>query len=313
MKYIGDLITESRRDTNNTDTTGISTEDFLRYANYAQDRLFGLILQTSPMSFQATKEISLVADQEAYTILDNVYLGERIVMVEYSPTGLTRDYYKIYEVGLSYRDNYPQPRPVNYIRQNGQVLLRPIPSAASGTIRVTYERDLDDVGTRRGQVNGTPSGTTIDLTHGTFGAPSTSDEALFVKDAYICISDGFGNVMLRNGIISSYNAGTDAITLAANASTYLVGSYTLANLADGYLTVGQYTTTHSNLKNPCERYLVAYMNWKILGRDTAGAAKSKVFEAEVELIEKELIQSYQLPDKDEDSIQIENPDLLLQD
>ena len=308
---MSDLISESRRDSNNTDTTGISTEDFLRYANYGQEAIFGKILQTSPMSFQAESEISIVADQEAYDIPDNVYLGERIVNVEYSATGLTRDYFKLYEVSLSFRNTYPSLRPQNYIRRNGQILLRPTPNQSGGTLRVTYERQLDSVDTRRGQVNGTPSGAVIDLTHGTFGAPSTTDEALLVANAYVCISDAFGNVMLRNGLVSSYVAGTDALTLAANVSTYLVGSYTLANLADGYLTIGQYTTTHSKLKKVCERYLVAYMNWKALSRDAATREKSELFREEKMDLEKEIVESYKLPDKDEDSIQLENPDLML--
>lgn len=311
MKYVGDLISQSRRDSNNTDTTGISTEDFLRYANYGQEGIFGKILQTSPMSFQAESEISIVAEQEAYSIPDNVYLGERIVNVEFSSSGLERDYFKLFEVALSFRNTYPSLRPQNYIRRNGQVLLRPTPSQSGGTLRVTYERQIDALDVRRGQVNGTPSGATIDLTHGTFLAPSAADEALLVANAYVCISDAFGNVMLRNGVVSSYNAGTDVITLAANVSTYLVGTYALANLADGYLTIGPYTTTHSKLKDVCERYLVAYMNWKALSRDAATREKSELFREEKLDLEREIVESYRMPDKDEDSIQLENPDLML--
>jgi hypothetical protein len=117
--------------------------------------------------------------------------------------------------------------------------------------------------------------------------------------------------MLRNGVVSSYNAGTDVITLAANVSTYLVGTYTLANLADGYLTIGAYTTTHSKLKDVCERYLVAYMNWKALSRDAATREKSELFREEKLDLEREIVESYRMPDKDEDSIQLENPDLML--
>lgn len=311
MKYIGDIISEARRDSNNTDTTGISTEDFLRWANYGQEAIFGKILQTSPMSFQAESEISIVAEQEAYDIPDNVYLGERIVNVEFSSSGLSRDYFKLYEVSLSFRNTYPSLRPQNYIRRNGQVLLRPTPNQTGGTLRVTYERQIDSIDVRRGQVNGTPSGAIIDLTNSTFGAPSAADEALLVANAYICISDAFGNVMLRNGKVSSYTAGTDSLTLAANVSTYLVGTYTLADLANGYMTIGQYTTTHSKLKKVCERYLVSYMCWKALARDAATREKSELFREEKAALEIEITKSYEMPDKDEDSIQLENPDLML--
>lgn len=311
MKYVGDLISDARSDTNNTDLVSIPSADFIRYLNYGQDRLFGLILQTSPNSFQKEVIIPLVAGQESYEIPDRLYL-ERIVQVEFSPTSEVRDYYKIYEVSLARRSSYPGLYPRNYMRRDGILLLTPVPDSAVGSLRVTYERDLDEIELRRGRVNGTPSGAIVDLTSSTFGAPSTADEALFVENAYVCISDAFGTVMLRNGLISSYNAASDEVTLAANVSTYLVTGYTLANLANGYLTVGKYTTTHSKLRDPCERYLIAYANWKILARDAATAAKALPYEKEKNQIELELVESYGHPDKDDETIQVENPDLMLQ-
>jgi len=300
--YIGDIIDGIRRDTQNADDipsstnlVGIETKDFLRYANYAQQRLQSKIARVSHEVFEQTITISLVSGTAAYSINDNVFLGTRIRSVRYSRTGNTVDFIRLPPMN-PYDTTSASGSPSSYYRRNGQIILQPVPSDSVGTLEVTYERTLDRLALRRGQVNGTPSGTTIDLTHGTFGAPSTADEALFIKNAYFCIVDAFGTAMLQNGLISSYNAATDAITTAATVDTYLVTGYTLANLADGYFVLGKYATTHSALDDNCERYITTYVNKRIFGRELS----DKQIDEDTELREilDDILSSYVMPDKD---------------
>lgn len=308
MRYVGDLLTECQRDTNNvgsTSTSGVDPEDFLRYFNYAQERIQSLVQQSTPVIFQTEEILSIVALQEAYSVTGPIYMGTRIVNVEYSPTSLTRDYYKIYERGIFARDTYPQNYPVNYSRRGSQILLIPTPSVTQGSIRVTYERELDRLDTRRATISGTPSGAVIVTT----GADITSLPTNLTNARYVCVSDADGNILLYNGLVSSWSSPN--LTLAANVSTYLTTGYALADLAGKYLTVQKYSTTHSKLANLCERYLQAYCNWKVLGRDAATKAKAKMFEDELTLIEQDIVRGYQEPDKDDDNIQIVNEDLMV--
>jgi hypothetical protein len=300
--YIGDIVTNARLDTQNqddiptsTNQVGIETKDFLRYANYAQQRLQGRISKVYPYAFEATIEIAMVADQASYSIADHVYLGTRIRKVEYSPTSAAKDYYPLPPTN-PYNTYNGAGMPCAYHRRDGNIIVEPIPSTAQGSIRVTYERTLDKLALRRGRINGTPSGAVIDLTHSTFGAPSTSDEALFVAGTYICVSDHYGTPLLYNGIISSYNAGTDDLTLAANVSTYLPTGGTLAGLADGYITLGKYTTTHSKLPEDAERYLTEYANRRVFKRELSSATGG--IDADLVDIENELVSSYKVADKD---------------
>lgn len=315
MLYVGDQVTQCQRDTNNvggSSTSGIDPEDFLRYLNWGQESAQALISATNPQAFRVQQEISLVADQEAYSITSaRVYLGERVVNVEYSPTGQARDYYKIYEIGESYRKAYPQADPINYVRRWGQILLQPPPTQSTGKIRVTFEKQVDTLDTRRGRVNGTPTGAVIDLTHGTFGAPSAATEALLVAGQYVCIVDSYGTVLLQNGVISSYNSSNDELTLAANVNTYTVGATTLASLADGYLTVGKWTTTHSQLSDICERYIMLVCNRYIYERDSKNATNRNWNQSLLDDAKNEMLACYRDVDSDEDEIQISNPDLLL--
>lgn len=316
MRYVGDLIVDSRTDTNNSDysaTNGIQDADFLRYLNYGQENLQSIILRKAPNTFQSQQTISIVANQEAYQIQDNVYFGERIVNVEYSLDGSALNYRKLRALSISERNDYPQAHPNGYIRRSGEILLRPPRNVSQGTLRVTYERQLDKLDVRRAQVNGTPSTSLIDLNSATFGSPSAENEALFVYQQYICLCDFYGNPILYNGVISSYNPGTNILTLDFNVVTYLVAGKTLADCNEAYLTLGKWTNTHSQLKDPCERYLIAYSNWKILGRDAATMEKSKSFKDELNLILTDISDAYEEADKDEHEIQVTDRQLMLQE
>lgn len=306
--YVGDIIQNARYDTRNADdiptstnAVGIETKDFLRYANYAQQRLQGRISKVYPVMFEAQQEISIVAGTAAYSINDNVYLGTRIRKVEYSWSGNAADYYPL-PPSSPYNTYNSSGRPCVYHRRDGYIVLEPIPSQSTGTIRVTYERTLDRLDVRRGRINGTPSGAVIDLTHSSYGAPSTADEALFTAGTYVCVCDHYGNPLLYNGVISSYNSSTDALTLAANVSTYLPSGGTLAGLDNGYITLGKYTTTHSKLSDEAERYLTEYTTRRIFKRESSD--DSVGIDAELEPIEQELINSYKIADKDVKEIPI---------
>ena len=300
--YIGDIIDGIRRDTKNADDVptstnqvGIETKDFLRYANYAQQKLQSVLAAISHEIFERQKEIDIVADQAAYDIPDNVYIGTRIRNVRYSRSGNAVDYCRL--LPKNPYDVYSGTgSPFRYYRRNGQIILEPTPSQSTGKLEATYERTLDNLAIRVAQINGTPSGTSIDLTHASFGAPSAEVEALLVKNTYFCISDAYGTPMLYNGVVSSYSAPGDVITTAANVSTYLTGSYTLADLADGYLTLGKWTRTHSELPSDCERYLTAYVSKCIFKREV----NSTLIDEDQDLkdILKDLIESFKTPDKD---------------
>lgn len=307
--YIGDVINQCRRDTNNTDVTSISTEDFLRYANYAQENLQAIILQCQSAKFQFEAYYNITSGQDAYSLPDNTYMGDRIVNVEYTFTGNARDYHKIYERGLAQRSTYPLNYIEAYIRRSGQILVQPMPSATQGILRVTAERQIDRLDIRRGiidAVTGTTSVTalSLDVSSTDYPPSSTDIAAMILTNPYICISDKDGIPVAYNIPVSAYNTVTGDLTITATD--------TISTPAAGqFITFGKYTRTHTELDTICERYITAYMNWKIFGRDTASSAKAKIFENELSLIKEELTASYSETDHDEDEIQIVHPDLVL--
>lgn len=309
MKYVGDILTDIRRDTRNEDTptsdtqVGISTEDFLRYVNFAQEKCQAIAISAKSTKFNETKEISLVAGTILYEIPDNVYLDEHILNVEVSVTGLARDFYEIKEKSLSKRDDN-LGIPSFYIRRGNSVLLCPISNSNSIKARVTYDRAVDRLDIRRGQIlssltsNGYLAALTLDT--------DSDDEDALSNAQYLCINDAFGNVTMYNIPITGYNTTTGVVSIKDTSFLYQDGE-----TADqgSYITVGKYSTTHSKLNSLCERYLAEYTAYKIFGRDSSSDATQMREDMKETL--KEISVSYAETPRGDTDIVIANEDLIL--
>lgn len=301
-RYIGDIISDQRLDTRNDDTSAISNSDFVRFNQQAQDRLYGLISLAYSYAFEYTADINIAANTDAYTVDDNVAFGMRINAVYYSPDGTTSSLRR-----LRPTPNRPDvlrqgTRPRFYRRRRNQIVLEPIPTQAIGSIRVHYERALDRLALRVARVNGTPSGATI-----TVDNEDSDLTGNLTADEYICICDAYGTPMLYNGIISDFSSPT--LTLTADVEDYLETGYTLADLDNGYITVGKYTTTHSSLPNEAEGFFIEWVNRKLHNLDS-----SEQFDETDRLlaeIRDTIVASYELPDKDVKSFPISDFDLLI--
>lgn len=307
MKYVGDLITEVRRDTRNDDVpasgeqVGISTEDFLRYINFAQEKCQAIAISAKSTKFNTVKEISLTAGTYQYTIPDRVYLEEHILNVEYSPTGLTRDYYELREATLSKRDDNPGS-PAFYIRQGSAILLFPVYNGSGGKVRVVYDRAVDALELRRGTI-ASRTLTSTALTALTLSTTGDDTDAL-ARAQYLCVNDAYGNVLMYNIPITSYNSSTGVVTL--NSFTFQSGETAPVG---AYVTVGEYTTTHGKLNTLCERYMAQYTEYKIFRRDSSTDAQSARDDMRETL--KEISLSYLETPRDECEIQIDNSDLMV--
>lgn len=307
--YIGDIITDCRDDSNNgddipssTSITGITDEAFLRYARWAQERLQGLITKVYPYAFLVQKEIDIQADVRDYSIPDNIYLGTKIVLVEFSPTGEVKDYFRLPPA------NFYDPIsfggvPYRYTRLNGQVSLQPTPSQSTGKIRVTFVRALNRVDIRRGTVDARTINGSNQLTALSID-PTGVNSARIAANTHLCVSDSYGNVTAYNIPYSSYNAGTGDFTLVGTPT--LPASETIA--VGSFITLGKYTATHSSLPDDCARYMTEYMTRRIGKRER----NSSVPEIDVELrdMEKEIVASFKVADNDIKYIPIINHDIM---
>lgn len=310
MKYVNDLITEVRRDSRNEDIPtgaseiGISTEDFLRYINLAQEKCQAIAISAKSTKFRTTKEITLVSGTMEYSISDRVYLDEHILNVEISSSGLAKDYNPISERSLSARSDSPSPLPSFYIRKGGNLLLCPVYNSSGAKARVTFDRAVDTLDIRRGTiVSHTNSGTAI--TALTLSTTDDDEDALAIAQ-YLCVNDVFGNVTMYNIPITAYDSSTGVVSIKNNSFTFQSGE-TIAN--GSYVTIGEYTTTHSKLNHLCEKYLAQYAEYRIFRRDSSSDAVEAKSDMRDSL--KDIATSYNETPRDNSNIEIDNDDLVV--
>ena len=315
--YVGDLITQVRRDTDNVDfsvdanqeiQSGISTEDFLRYINFGLLRITGRLIQNNIRVFERQKDISLVANQANYTIDDNVYLGESIVDVQYSSDGQEQNFREIKEINESYRKYDTGTSVCAYSRRGGSIFVSPVPSTSQGTLRVTYNRMPDQLDIRRGTIDANDVSTQDTLSLADSPTPEFG-RINAVGDKYLCFSDKDGNVTAYNMPYTSVATSTP-FTFVHAAHTLGTGESVSNN---DFVTVGKYTATHfTDFESPdIERYLQLYCAFKIFKRDSSSDSVEAA--RELNTVEQDIIESYQSASKDEGEIQISDPDLYYLD
>lgn len=299
-RYIGDIIADQRFDTNNTDTDAISSANILRYNQYAQHYLYGRVTRGYSWLFEEIITTNIVANQANYDVNDNLAFGTRITNVEYSydgtkffPLQITKDRYRT----ITYSG-----RPRFWRRRHGTVVIEPVPNVAEGVLRITYERAMDRLAFRAAQVNGTPSGTTIALDN-----IDSTEESKITTNAFVCITDINGVPLLYNGIVSSYSSPT--ITLTADVEDYLETGVTLADLDNAFVTIGKYTTTHSQFPNEAEGYFTEYVNRKL--NNIEDAEEYNLTNEQLTDQEKMIVNAMRMPDKARKTFPVYDQDLMI--
>lgn len=294
MRYVGKLVEIVRERTKNLDfkidavtgvtTSGISTNLILEYFNQAQSHLQAILLNVMPNSFIAQKIINCVAEQEEYSIPDHLFADNKIVAVEYSGSNTTLDDFYPLDQGTIRDRRTHKGTPLFYILRSGRILLNPIPQSSAGRVRVSYYRELDGLDIRRGQVSAVTiaSGeiTALSVTTGTADAFELPDAQ------YICICDKYGTVKTYNIAITNYNSGTGAFTLDGN---HTLATGETAAVGD-YVTINQYSTTHSKLPHNCERYLMLYAQKRLLTTDESDTSVEE--DAELRTIEADILNTF---------------------
>lgn len=290
MRNLTKLIDQIRKQTENeevTDYTGIQDSEFIQYLNDAQYHLQAAIVHNHPNVFIKEKLIDAVGDQEKYDLPSDCFLGNKVHNVEYSATGREEDFYVLQQDTLKSRASGVTGYPARYIRRSGHILLAPEPQSG-GKIRLNYVRRLREMTTRKALILtetsvSSSSNFTIPFNNIDFNTDYTN---LNLTDT-ICIVDKNGNNIVKNLQVVSSN--TLGITCAAHTleeddvATIPVGAYILD---------GTDVSSHSELDISVERFLIAYVAWKILKRDSSIDSQEAM--QELQLMQEEIVQSYAL-------------------
>lgn len=263
--YVGDIVKLVREKTGNVevsiDTTdgtvleGISEQLILSYMNEALRFIQSRIIAVYPGAFVEEEIISLVMNQEAYSISDNVFLNNKLVSVEFSEDGRIDNYINLPPFGMPQRRTYTGI-PQWYIRRNGQILVNPIANRTGMKIRVNYYRTIDKLDVRRASID-TINPTNWEVTL----VDSERDQNPLENAQYVCTVDALG-------VVKDYNVQG---TYDNNAGTFTVNTTGLTAEVGDFLVIGKYATSHlqDDVPERVEDYLRTYAQERVLNTDSS--------------------------------------------
>ena len=309
MRRLENLIEDSREETENDEFTadaGIQDKEFIRYANDAQSRLQSKIFQKSQKVFISEYIFSTVSRQESYELPYDILFENAISNVQFSSSPAGIDYYPLEQSTLKERNTIGYGEPSFYIRRSGKILLNPVPTGGGKKVRVSYVKRLPKMDTRRAKIlTVTTSGSSI--TSLTLDTGSLLDSDALLKESRFSVVNSDGNQLMRRILYTDINSTTGVVTI--DPSFLFESGETIA--VGNYLVKGEDSCNKSELPFNLERYLLAYMNWKILKRDSS----SDSAEAQGELIamEDEIISSFGDVDDDIERIPIISSRMLIDD
>lgn len=294
-KYINAIIDEVRESTENEEfdaTIGLSDEELVKFINQAQNRLHSKIVGLHKQVFAEEKTINASSDTESYSLFFNSYLKNYVSSIEYSSTGQTDDYYPLRPTSHHNRYTGADGYPDYYFIRAGKFYVLPTPTDSNGKYRVTHIRRPKNLDKRRGTIvasgyDSTTAPTYLDIS---FVNGQNADLNFLNKRSYITIVDKHGVQKIANikvdTITTGAGSGDARISIDSSGSLELVSA-----LADGdYVISGDYSTTHLEWTPEVERYIQAYVEFKILKRDSS--VDSQEAFAELSELEADILDSY---------------------
>lgn len=302
MKRIDLLINEARENTGTeefTAETGVQDTKFLRAFNDAQDRIQSLILNEYPSMFQKETVKTATPNSPFIAMPTDLFMDSRVELVECSVTGQDDDYYKLQEKRADERVVGSSGNPSTYIRQSRRLILGPKPVAAV-LIRITHQKSFPRLDKRRGRVSAvvldsgarTITSLTLDTT-----VLTTDDVSFLTQEEYITVVSRDGTIKMKGIPITEVNGSTGVVTVDTfvfeDGETIEVGDYVVA---------GKYATTHSELPDICERYLLKFCEWRVLKGDSSSDSQEE--NQELKEMEGEIVASYARASNDVQGIPI---------
>jgi hypothetical protein len=261
------LLTQVQRATENErgsgTADGISPEEYYQYFTDGLRAIQRAIVGPNSKAFRTYTTWSADGTED-YDLPFDYFARNQIATLEYSQSGNAQDYYKL-EKRTQLERFSETGAPSQYVMEGKRILVNAYP--ATGTFRLTYVALLPAVDKRRGTV------ASKTLTSGVLSALTITPSGAFVAADYLladhlCIVDFNGNITCRK---IPYTAVSGAGVLTIQGTTYTVPTGSSIAVGD-YVCLGEYATTHFQIDDQAEDFLLAYCQKRIFNRDSSSDA-----------------------------------------
>jgi hypothetical protein len=257
MRRLELLINEAKISTNTSDIASISSLLLQGYMNrihsYLEDLLF--LVNDENDLFISDYIFQLVPGQDEYSLPNNIYAKSSIDNLAVSfLNGLSNTYLPLKKVSRK-----QQGFTFGYFVREDKIVLTPRPTSPLN-MKMAYVRKLPTLGIRGAQVASTTS-TQIIVGNYVSGFEALSD--------YITIVDSAGTIV------------SSGLTFTFNGSTTFIVPNTTGILPGHYVISGKYASSHSQLPDECEKYLITALERMIQYRQSSSDINtSNIFSAE---------------------------------
>jgi hypothetical protein len=317
-RHVKTLIDRVKRDSNFksvispiSSTVGVQDSDIVDYFNDAQDHFVSMATSNNDTIFQDSVTFNIGSNATVNVMNSPLAMEIKIVDVKYRRNS-THNWVDIPKVPInSVADPNYTIAPVAYYIQNGAVYLTGDPT--EGEVWIIWEKRPDYQWFPVAQVQSvTDSGTQITALTASYltGANGVTftDSDWDMNDQYFCVVDRYGAIKMRNVEFDTVSSGVFTF-IGGTGFTYDTGE-TMA--VDDYLVPGQNVSSHSALPREAERYFIYYAVEQICGTKGASFEKQTFLRRRKDEALAELINSYQVGDKDYNEVQIVDDELMLE-
>jgi hypothetical protein len=261
MRRLELLINEARLSTNTTDIASVSTSLCQAYMNrigsYMEDLLF--LANSENDLFISDFLFDLVPGQDEYSLPSNIYAKSSIDNLAVSfLNGLSNTFLPLKKISRK-----QQGFTFGYFIREDKIVLSPRPTSPL-RMRMAYVRKLPTVAIRTGQVAST-LGLTVTLSSYQAGSLDSSD--------FFCVVD-------KNGIIKQAGLEMQSVTALGVITTNSIAGITVGD----YVVSGKYATSHSQLPDECEKYLIIALERMIQYRQSSSDIRISQLFSEEELV-----------------------------
>lgn len=268
MRRLEKLISEARLSTNTTDIDSVSLALCQQYMNrihsYLEDILF--LVNDENDLFLRDFEFALIPGKDEYALPIDIYAKSSIDTVAVSfLNGLSQTFLPLKKVSRKQRGFT-----FGYFIQNIQCVFTPKPQSPL-RIKMTYQQKVPNVSNRIGKIQSF-TGTGIVLTDYVAGISSCDD--------FVCIVDANGTI-LNKAVDLNGNTQYVPIALTSDTAGTMVVDNTTGAVIGAYVVSGKYASSHSQLPDECEKYLITALERMIQYRQSSNDINtSSVFSAE---------------------------------